>query len=1592
MELRAVKHLDPVVGVDLHAVIVAPSPAPVFVPHPHVGLILDLREYITAAMAVIGSIAMTIVEDKVTDYLQDHPDVVKDLGNAAQWAGHKLDEAESNAFIEKAMTLGADAGNIGADLAGIGGDIANATGAGVGMGGGGRPIFVNGFMRTTAGTHTYHVPGLHFPLGESFAPVPSEEPVPPEPSNDAESYMGSKTVLANNDPMSFMALPAMSCWSIGLEPPEHNGAHTHRTYPSMPSSFMLPIPVGRPVLVGGPPIMNMAAAAVGLFKALRGSAWARKLADKLHLKPGFLRCNVLGADPVNMITGEVVMQQHDFTVSGRLPLVWGRYYSSHNARRGTVGVGWQTLADVRLELLQYEGSVGAVAHFFDRTTAFDAMPDADGWRERTYDWQSGHALYRRGDRLIVRTRGGIEYGFELPARWSRMLGTAAVAQTLSLPVTRMADLNGNAWTFCRRQDASLSRLVEWKGEETTGRVMECTVVDGGVNGSSAALITAITLVDAKRRSHVLISYGHDRDGNLVEVLDAMGHPHHFVYADGHLMVRHTSVHGMSFYYSHKQHGDGVPRVDRAWGDNGMFDYRFVFDRERNETRITDSLGHTSVLQANERGLPVARIDALGGVWSYRYDAQDRACEETDPAGLITRWDYDAWGNLLAQTLPDGSVLRTQYDAACKPVSVVDPGGGTARYVWDERGNLIERSTPAQSRIRYEYDPHGQLVVQTDPGGAVTRLAYDHDGNLAEIIDALGHRIEYTYDARANVIRSVDALGAVSRYEYDQNVNMTRAIGPDGRETFYRYDANDNLTHYCDPSSQSMQLGYSTLGQVTKRSTPEGGVVEYRYDTEARLIGVINERGEVYRLKRDALGQVIEEVDYWGQSSRYEYSPSGELLRSIDALGQVTDYQRDALGRIVQKRVQDPRQAVGVRTETFTYDRAGNLTVAENPDSRIELTHDAVGRIVAEKYGADFEISHLYDVDGDRVQRTTRLREAGATIQRATRYGYDVLKRVASISVDGVPQIRFERDALGRIRVERFGDRLRRESSHTIEGRLERQTLWHDAERFFASEYGYDANGELTEKRCTDADDDFFRYDPGGTLVAHLRSGGRRSRFTVDQAGDLMSTRIREGAARREAFSNGLPARAWFREGEYGGAYHLFDRAGHLVRKHNSEQDMTLRWDGDGLLIESCVTRPMQTGSGQCGGALRVLTEYSYDALHRRTKKVSRLRFGVDGAGDRCDGKDIPSCITRFFWDGDILIAAFRRSDKQFDLLMASAQAASSSSPPESDPSGDDCAMPDMMDEYQEWVCYPGTARPLAWLRESVCAASTEPAPARSSDASNVSEVRSHSRQARIDWVSTDPSGMPIRGDDVERGISWRVVYAPWGAIDRTASDPCSEQPLRFLGQYEDRETGFFYNRYRYYDPRTAQYISIDPIRLSGGDNLYRYVRNPFSWTDPLGLSRARIRRMGYFEHPDPTIQAQVRAKVAALLQQRPDLVESGAENIAIALLDDGTVTDPVLGNQDEGHPEAKLLRMHPNRIKCLWSERQPCDQANYYGKENTTMRIRDTPCQTLIHGSEGLEDVYYYIMTGSREAAEQAKVLRKFAAQGTFLPQPKRSW
>lgn len=98
------------------------------------------------------------------------------------------------------------------------------------------------------------------------------------------------------------------------------------------------------------------------------------------------------------------------------------------------------------------------------------------------------------------------------------------------------------------------------------------------------------------------------------------------------------------------------------------------------------------------------------------------------------------------------------------------------------------------------------------------------------------------------------------------------------------------------------------------------------------------------------------------------------------------------------------------------------------------------------------------------------------------------------------------------------------------------------------------------------------------------------------------------------------------------------------------------------------------------------------------------------------------------------------------------------------------------------------------------------------------------------------------------GSFGEVNYQTEGFLRQAQSATLSHQPLRYAGQYSDRETGLHYNIFRYYDPQTGRFTVQDPIGLKGGWNLYQYAPNPLTWIDPLGLASdplAKLEEKGY---------------------------------------------------------------------------------------------------------------------------------------------------
>ena len=112
--------------------------------------------------------------------------------------------------------------------------------------------------------------------------------------------------------------------------------------------------------------------------------------------------------------------------------------------------------------------------------------------------------------------------------------------------------------------------------------------------------------------------------------------------------------------------------------------------------------------------------------SYTYDVLHRLTSETNAAGAVTDYTYDADNNLLA-------------------VAGYNDGQGSFTYTFDVLGRMISQKNALGDTTLDAYDGVGNLIQETNPLGYVTTNRYDAQGNLVATTDPLGGVTHYTFN-------------------------------------------------------------------------------------------------------------------------------------------------------------------------------------------------------------------------------------------------------------------------------------------------------------------------------------------------------------------------------------------------------------------------------------------------------------------------------------------------------------------------------------------------------------------------------------------------------------------------------------------------------------------------------------------------------------------------------------------------------------------------------------------------------------------------------------------------------------------------------
>lgn len=811
---------------------------------------------------------------------------------------------------------------------------------------------------------------------------------------------------------------------------------------------------------------------------------------------------------------------------------------------------------------------------------------------------------------------------------------------------------------------------------------------------------------------------------------------------------------------------------------------------------------------NRRGELTTVTDALSQEAQYKY-RNGLLEQETFKNGLRFYFRYDGAG-------PEARCIRTwgdegiydhklYYDVVDRRTTVANSLGHEATYIGNENGLVVQFIDRRGGLHQTEYNAYNEVLSEIDPLGNTTQYQYDERGNCLSTSLPDGAEFKRTYNAADQLIVFLDVVGGQWQWTYDELGNLTSRTNPLGNTDRYDY-AQGLLSCYTDEANQQTEILYDVNQEVRELRLSDGTASSWLRDGWGRARKLTDQRGNVQWREYDLLGRITTVNEPDGNVRRFTYDELNNVVRAQDRRQEVR-YAYRGMGRLIR------RVEAGTAVE-FLHDTEEQLRAIVNEHGlayRFEL--DGEGDVITE---AGFDgLTRYYRRDvGGRVQE---LELPDGTV---TRYGYDQYGRTTEVAyADGIVEtyqyrpdgalvaansltakVEFERDVLGNVLLEKqgsqtvayeynsFGNRIGVKSSLGADVRYTRTTA-----------------GGIEQIRAGKWQAHFER-DKQGLEVQRMFSGGVRTRWKHDSFGRPVEQHISAEVvrpARVRAYTwqeNALLVQV--QDNKYGTTHFEHDGAGNLLSTLFGDGTREVREpDAVGNLFRTKERQDRRYGpAGQLLEANG--TQYTYDAVgnlssklaahgqewHYRWTAAGRLaevtrptgevvRFAYDALGRRIS-KSYAGRITHWVWDDDVPLHEWQTLEVGSDEVL----------------------------DLATWLFEEESFAPLAKLTaHSVCG------------------------------IVPDHLGTPLEMYDERGSLVWDAELNSYGQVRRAQGD-YQACPFRYQGQYEDYETGLYYNRFRYYDPEAGIYISQDPSGL-GGQNatVYAYVKDTSRWVDFYGL-------------------------------------------------------------------------------------------------------------------------------------------------------------
>ena len=1194
------------------------------------------------------------------------------------------------------------------------------------------------------------------------------------------------------------------------------------------------------------------------------------------------KCKFPGLEPVDMATGEMINFVTDVHIDGMLPIVVDRNNSSDLDVSMVFGPGWNTSLDTRIEICPDKilmiSPDSAILEFpLAPADGSEVVANGRPWRLSFVDGAYRVRNIQEGITWVFAVTGS-EFGDrqpDAPIQDFTVTGDAPKNVVHQVEDTEVSNSFVNvlspgsvADTFGLGVEIYLSSIVHHSGawieydyEQTTGHLVSMRRSDGTTLEFKwhNRIDRLLSIWVKNEETHPdeepmrLASYNYDGKGRLLKVINSAAGALRYYYDDENRPCRWTDRNGHSYYYRFDEQGRVISQV----GSGGMFPNVAVWLPDTGDDAPEDGVVCVALECVGEfHGEPTEIGDSCINEYFDRLDKLPLANLLREKglvgAGLTGRGrtgvrDDESW------TIPD-ELLHDEFLGDIRPTVYRSTPEGDVWRIIDAEGSIVDREYNQYHQIIRDVSNTGVVTsIDRDEYGTITQIDYgdgttetitpgawgepvrvigrdgltteyelDSAGFITATTYSTGARIEYEYEWRASglvPLAVIDPQGLVQVTECDNAGRPLASVDPAGRRSSVIRDVRGLVTEIIDPIGNVTKVEYSPEGWVTKVINPDGSEQTMVYDGEGNQIETIDEVGTRTVVKHTVFDKVQEVLAANGGVTRYTYNTQMEPIAITNADGHTWRFEYDLAGNIVKEIdynglvTETRRSPDGLRLDTIdgegtvttVYDAMGQVTELHEADGVVKFTRDQYGEVtqITNKWST---VDYHHDEYGRLASETTTLYSGE---QSALKYHYS-----AAGAMNAVTHVLPD------------GREVTETPTYDEHGQLQQMTYGVAGQELASTSFGVDDAGRQSWLSVGSMVRQ-FKFDQRDRIISDtvMRLGGEAATTNIvdrvfswraDNALTQVTNNVHNSVTDYTVdvlnHVTGVTHVGAAQDQKSSESYE-FSRAGMVTKLH---PDASAKWADD---VDSYGgTMPRQVGR----------TTFTYDKAGRVTQTVTKrlskkplVKHFYYGSGTQPVGyedSDHPGVGWRYLYDGlDRRVGKEQINTATGDVLSRTVFMHYGN-----ELFGEqytvDVNEPHMVGVGALWPVNPITDEILG----------------------QIELVPSGSPDSAFYAMISDFAGAPKELVDVTTGGI--VGYSKQSLFGKRQWFGGKSSPLLFAGQYEDAESGWVYNRFRYYNTTFGMYNAQDPLGV--GPNVasaQAYVDNPTTWVDAMGLAAHKVK-------------------------------------------------------------------------------------------------------------------------------------------------------